>query len=288
MNIKIKFIVLIVLVSVAFPVKAQMATADVNTHAILTNQIFLNSKIASEEAVRSKAQFLEFLNQFAQIIKTVQFVSSTIRNVYDLGKTIATTNPKEWLDAAVAGVESSLPVIKEIREDVEDIIGQGKAISKGTYFDYVSRWDKKTLNFYNKLLLNYEKHAMFPELYPLSSKARGWEKETHAMIIKRAWTESGMANEMDDDMVRRRLFGQYYQEFMKQAQENNNLEAMGMAKQIQASYLINEGIDHLRKNSDMEVVRYMSDQEKMQRYEVQQKEYNKKMEALEEKATTVK
>lgn len=280
---KIKFFLFGVFVLLTLPVSAQMATSDLTTQGLISSHIFMNAKIASEEAVRSNAQYLEVIARFAEIIKTVNFVSSTIKNVYDMGKTLATTSPKVWLDDALAGVESSLPIVAEIRSDIDDIIGKGKALSKGKYFDYVSRWDSKSLSFYNKLALNYEKHAMFPELYPKSSKARGWEKQTDSVIVKKAWVESGMANEMDDDMVRKRLFGQYYEEYLKQAKKSDNIEAVGTAKQLQASYLINENLDHIKKNSDMEVIQKMSDHEKVKKFHESQEEYNKAAKKQEEK-----
>lgn len=263
-----------------------LMTEDAGTQSLITSHIALNTKTAFEEMMRSKAQYLEYINQFAQIIKTVSFVTSTIKNVYDVGKTLATTDPKVWLDSALEGIEEGLPVLGEIRRDVEDIVGKGKALSQGHYFDYVSSWDNKTLNFYDKLATNYEKHAMFPELYPKTSEARGWKKQTNAVIVKKAWTESGMAYEMDDDMVRKRLFGQYYNEYMKQAQDNDNLEAVGIAKNLQASYLINEGIDHLRKNSDMEVIEKMDGKAKIESYKEKQAELMKKLEQQDNKISS--
>jgi hypothetical protein len=59
---------------------------------------------------------------------------------------------------------------------------------------------------------------------------------------------------MGDDAVRRRMFGKYYEEYARQAQENDNIEAIGISKLLQANYLISEDINHMRKNSDLEVM----------------------------------
>ena len=95
---------------------------------------------------------------------------------------------------------------------------------------------------------------MFPELFPLSSKAYGWEKRSSSAVVHKAWLESGMEQEMGDDAVRRKTFGKYYAEYEQQAKSDDNIEALGISRLLQVNMITTEDVNHLRKNSDLEVM----------------------------------
>ena len=63
-----------------------------------------------------------------------------------------------------------------------------------------------------------------------------------------------MEYEMKNDAVRGEMFRRYYEEYMKSAKENDNIEALGLANLMQASYVTVETLEHIRKNLDLKVM----------------------------------
>jgi hypothetical protein len=233
---------------------AQLVVAAPGVETMVEKHSIMTMQTAFEEKIRQYKYYLEYVAQFTQVLKAINFTTSTFRNTYRAGKALKERSAKDWLNDAKTALHNASPEFGEMLAEIDELRGQGKAVKKGRFFDYVGKWDHQSLEFYDHLLENYEKHVMFPELFPLSSEAHGWDKRSGDAVVRKAWIESGMEQEMGDDAVRRRLFGQYYQEYARQAQENDNIEAIGISKLLQANYLISEDINHLRKNSDLEVM----------------------------------
>jgi Asp-tRNA(Asn)/Glu-tRNA(Gln) amidotransferase C subunit len=261
---KQKLILFVMLMSFTFSIHAQLVVAAPNVEAAVEKQSIQTMRIAFEEKIRQYKYYMEYIAQFTQIIQAINFTASTIRNTVRLGKVLKDRDAKDWLNDAETSFYQAMPEFAELKEELADLKGQGNAVKKGKYFDYVSKWDSQSLNYYESLADNYGKHVMFPELFPLSSKAYGWEKKSNEAVVQKAWLESGMEREMGDDAVRRKTWGKYYAEYEAQAKEVDNIEAIGTARLLQIGMITSEDVNHLRKNSDLEVMekQYAADAQK--------------------------
>lgn len=284
--IKRKLIVLLMIITFTTSVNAQLVVAAPDVEAAVSAQASMLAGFAFEEKIREYEHYMEYVARMIEIIKTINYTTSTIRNVVRLGKQLKNKSAKEWLNEAEAIVDEKMPYFGELKEEINDLKGQGKALRKGKYFDYVSKWDSQSLSYHESLCDNYQKHVMFPELFPLSAKAHGFKSKSGDAVVQKAWVESGMEQEMGDDMVRRRLFGQYYEQFMEQAKKNDNIEAVGIAKVLQSNYIISEDINHLRKNSDVKIMKMQFDTDAQKAHEDTRKKRQK--EAMEEGKPTEK
>ena len=260
-KLKQRLVALIVVVCFSFSLQAQLAVVAPDVEAAISGQASMLAGFALEEKIREYEHYMEYVAKMIQIIKTINYTTSTIRNTVRLGKQLKDKSAKEWLNDASDTVAEKMPYFGELKSEIMDMVGQGKAWKKGEYWDYVSKWDHQSLAYHESLADNYQKHVMFPELFPLSAKAHGLEAKSGDAVVQKAWVESGMEQEMGDDMVRRRLFGQYYEQFMEQAKKNENIEAVGLAKILQSNYIISEDINHLRKNSDLKVMKTQFDKD---------------------------
>jgi len=251
---KSRIFALIVLITFSFSLQAQLVVAAPNVETAVSNQTVQIMRLGLEEKIRQYKYYMEYISQFTQILQSVNFVAGTIRNTVRLGKVLKDRDAGDWLNDAETAFYQAMPEFAELKEELGDLKGQGKAIKKGKYFDYVSKWDAQSLNYYDKLADNYGKHVMFPELFPLSSKAYGWEKKSNEAVVQKAWLESGMEAEMGDDAVRRKTWGKYYAEYEAQAKADENIEAIGTARLLQINMITSEDVNHMRKNSDLQVM----------------------------------
>lgn len=261
---KQKLILLAVLISFTLSINAQAVVAAPGVEASVEKMSIQTMQIAFEEKIRQYQYYLEYVAKFTQFISAINFTTSTIRNTVRLGKVLKDRDAKDWLNDAETAFYNAMPEFAELKEELADLKGQKEAARKGKYFDYVSKWDNQSLEFHSKLADNYQKHVMFPELFPLSSKAYGWEKKSGSAVVHKAWLESGMEEEMGDDAVRRKTFGKYYAEYEQQAKANENIEALGLSRIMQVNMIQSEDINHMRKNSDLEVMdrQYATDAQK--------------------------
>jgi len=248
---KTAFVIIIISATLNAQVMVVSAPAVEASVSALTVQTL---QIAMEEKIREYNYYLEYIAKFTQFISAVNGTTATIRNAVRLGKVLKERTYKDWLDDAETAFYNAVPEFSKLKDEIMDLHGQGEAAAKGKYFDYVSKWDHHSLDFFTKLADNYQKHVMFPELFPLSSKAYGWDKRPGVAVVHKAWMEAGMDEELGDDAIRRKTFGKYYKEYEMQAKENENLEALGLSKIMQINMMQSEDINHVRKNSDLRVM----------------------------------
>ena len=161
---KQKLILFVMLMSFTFSIHAQLVVAAPNVEAAVEKQSIQTMRIAFEEKIRQYKYYMEYIAQFTQIIQAVNFTASTIRNTVRLGKVLKDRDAKDWLNDAETSFYQAMPEFAELKEELADLKGQGNAVKKGKYFDYVSKWDSQSLNYYESLADNYGKHVMFPEL----------------------------------------------------------------------------------------------------------------------------
>lgn len=57
------------------------------------------------------------------------------------------------------------------------------------------------------------------------------------------------------------MFRHYYEEYLKDARENDNIEALGLANLMQAGYISVETLEHIRKNLDLKVMKEQFDRD---------------------------
>jgi len=235
-------------------VNAQLIVASPGTDAQIQSQTLLMSQLAFQEQIKEYQYYLEYISQFVEIIASVRNTTSTIREISKTGSKLKNMSASDWLEEVTGELADVMPGFEDIKDE---LTATGKKIVKGGYHEYVSKWDAKTRNYHEQLVKNYENHVMFPELYPSSSKLKeGLEKSESAQkIVHKAWVESGLEYEMKDDVVRKNVFKKYYDEYMKQARSNDNIEALGLANIMQAGYLSAEALEHLKKNSDITAIR---------------------------------
>lgn len=235
-------------------VNAQLIVASPGTDAQIQSQTLLMSQLAFQEQIKEYQYYLEYISQFVEIIASVRNTTSTIREISKTGSKLKNMSASDWLEEVTGELADVMPGFEDIKDE---LTVTGKKIVKGGYHEYVSKWDAKTRNYHEQLVKNYENHVMFPELYPSSSKLKeGLEKSESAQkIVHKAWVESGLEYEMKDDIVRKNMFRKYYDEYMKQARSNDNIEALGLANIMQAGYLSAEALEHLKKNSDITAIR---------------------------------
>lgn len=239
--------------------KAQLVVASPGTDAEIQAQTLLMTQLAFNEQLKEYQYYVEYISQFVEIIASVRNTTTTIKNISKIGKTLKEKSEKEWLNEVENELSEVMPEFSQIKEDLSGKIGSGRNLMNGAYSEYVSKWDNPSKNYHEQLIRNYQNNVMFPELYPAASKigAEFEKKENAQKIIHKAWIESGMEYELKDDIIRKNTFKKYYNEYIRQAKSNDNIEAMGLANILQAEYLTVETLEHLRKNSD---VRSMKDE----------------------------
>ena len=168
-----------------------------------------------------------------KIFENGQTLKKNILLLYDIDS--------EWTDA-------------EKKEVLDSVCLLGNSLIK---INHKVEYLELNSNNLKSLLKNYDNHVMFPELYPAAQKRKdGVTKgESAKKVIHKAWIESGLEYEMKNDIVRKNTFKNYYDEYLKQAKSNDNIEALGLANLMQAQYISVELLENLKKNSDLAIMK---------------------------------
>lgn len=262
-GMKMKNLVFISLFLATFFLSAQMVVESPETDALLATQMLLINELAIDSRTAETERFLEYLTQFADVISTIKKGQEAASKVLQIGKELKNKSREEWLDEVEKALSGTFPDIGEISE----FAGEGEfgaaSASAGKYAAYVAGWNRKLADYHDSLLENYGGQMMFPELFPAAAESgkefiRG---ESAQKIVHKAWLESGMEYEMKNDAVREEMFRRYYEEYMKSAKENDNIEALGLANLMQAGYVTAETLEHIRKNLDLKVMREQFDRD---------------------------
>ena len=240
---------------------AQMMVESPETDALLATQMLLINELAIDSRTAETERFIEYLAQFANVIKTIKQGQEAAEKVMNIGRELKNKSGAEWLSEVEKGLAGVYPDLEEAAGLVSEV--GGKAASAGKYAGYVSGWNKKLSEYHEKLLENHGAQMMFPELFPaVAESGSDFSKaESSRKIVHKAWLESGMEYEMKNDAVREGMFRRYYEEYLKSAKENDNIEALGIANLMQASYVSAETLEHIRKNLDLKVMREQFDRD---------------------------
>jgi hypothetical protein len=261
-----KAVIFILCFFATFFLSAQMVVESPETDALLATQMLLINELAIDSRTAEAERFLEYLGQFANVISTIRKGQEAAEKVMRIGNELKNKNAEEWLAEVEKGLAGVYPDLGEVDGFLSEA-GE-KAASAGKYAGYVSGWGRKLGEYHDKLLENYGGHLVFPELFPAAAQA-GKEfihAESSQKIVHKAWLESGMEYEMKNDAVRGEVFRRYYEEYMKSAKENDNIEALGLANLMQASYISTETLEHIRKNLDLKVMREQFDRDSAESY----------------------
>ena len=261
-----KAVIFILCFFATFFLSAQMVVESPETDALLATQMLLINELAIDSRTAEAERFLEYLGQFANVISTIRKGQEAAEKVMRIGNELKNKSGEEWLSEVEKGLAGVYPDLGEAAGFVSEA-GE-KAASAGKYAGYVSGWGRKLGEYHDKLLENYGGHLVFPELFPAAAQA-GKEfihAESSQKIVHKAWLESGMEYEMKNDAVRGEMFRHYYEEYMKSAKENDNIEALGLANLMQASYISAETLEHIRKNLDLKVMKEQFDRDSSDSY----------------------
>lgn len=230
--------------------KAQLVVASPATDAEIQAQTLLMSQLAFQQQIKEYQYYLEYISQFTEIVASIRNTTSAMKDISKIGRSLKEKSAKEWLKEVESGLSGVLPKYSELKTELS---GKAADLMKSDYSEYISKWENNKKNYHEQLVSNYENHVMFPELYPASSKSgkEFGKMESAQKIVHKAWLESGLEYQIKDDIVRKNTFKKYYDEYLKQAKSNNNIEALGLANILQAQYLSAETLEHLKKNSDV-------------------------------------
>jgi hypothetical protein len=261
-----KIVIFILCFFTTFFLSAQMVVESPETDALLATQMLLINELAIDSRTAETERFLEYLTQFANVISTIKKGQEAAEKVMRIGNELKNKSGEEWLAEVEKGLAGVYPDLGEVDGFLSET-GE-KAAMAGKYASYVAGWGRKLGEYHDKLLENYGSQMMFPELFPAAVKS-GKEfihAESSQKIVHKAWLESGMEYEMKNDAVRGEVFRRYYEEYMKSAKENDNIEALGLANLMQASYISTETLEHIRKNLDLKVMREQFDRDSAESY----------------------
>lgn len=256
-----KVFIFVLCFSATFFLSAQVVVESPETDALLATQMFLINELAIDSRTSEAERFIEYLGQFAEVISEIKKRGEEAAKVLQIGRELKNKSAGEWLSEVEKGLEKVYPDLGEIAEFVSE--AGAKAASNGKYADYVSGWGRKLRDYHDKLLENYGNHTVFPELFPAAAHSGKdfIQAESSQKIVHKAWLESGMEYEMKNDAVRGEMFRKYYEEYMKSAKENDNIEALGLANLMQSSYISAETLEHIRKNLDLKVMKEQFDRD---------------------------
>ena len=245
----------------AFLLSAQVVVESPETDALLATQMIMINELAIDSRTAETERFIEYLGQFAEIISAIKKRGEEAAKVLQIGRELKRKSAGEWLHEVEKGLKGVYPDLEEAAGFVSET--GGKAVSAGKYAAYVSGWNKKLSEYHEKLLENHGAQMVFPELFPaVAESGRDFAKtESSRKIVHKAWLESGMEYEMKNDAVREGMFRRYYEEYVKSAKENDNIEALGLANLMQSSYISAETLEHIRKNLDLKVMREQFDRD---------------------------
>ncbi len=217
----------------------------------------LMSNLAIQQRIKEYQHYVEYISQFVEVIASIKNTTSTIRDISKMGRELKERSADEWLADVEKHINEVMPEYSELKNEMAGMVKGGHEMIKGKYSDYVSKWSGEAKNYHESLLKNYDNHVMFPELYPAAQKMKdGFTKgESAKKVIHKAWIESGLEYEMKNDIVRKNTFKNYYDEYLKQAKSNDNIEALGLANLMQAQYISVELLENLKKNSDLAIMK---------------------------------
>ena len=281
-----KIVIFILCFSATFFLSAQVVVESPETDALLATQMILINELAISSRTAETERFIEYLGQFAEVISAIKKRGEEAAKVLQIGRELKNKSAGEWLSEVEIGLEKVYPDLGEVAGFVSE--AGGKAASAGKYAGYVSSWGRKLGEYHDKLLENYGNHTVFPELFPAAAKSGKdfIHAESSQKIVHKAWLESGMEYEMKNDAVREGMFRRYYEEYVKSAKENDNIEALGLANLMQSSYISAETLEHIRKNLDLKVMREQFDRDSAGSYlrSVKEKEDDSGVERKREKS----
>ncbi|HNW15225.1 MAG TPA: hypothetical protein PKM15_00835 [bacterium] len=236
---------------------AQLMVASPGTDAAIETQTLLMSNLAIQQRIKEYQHYVEYISQFVEVIASIKNTTSTIRDISKMGRELKERSADEWLADVEKHINEVMPEYSELKNEMAGMVKGGHEMIKGKYYDYVSKWSGEVKNYHESLLKNYDNHVMFPELYPAAQKMKdGFTKgESAKKVIHKAWIESGLEYEMKNDIVRKNTFKNYYDEYLKQAKSNDNIEALGLANLMQSQYISVELLENLKKNSDLAIMK---------------------------------
>lgn len=256
-----KIVIFILCFFTTFFLSAQMVVESPETDALLISQMYLINQLAAGNRSVEFEHFAEYLSQFSEVIATLKNNAAEAAKVLEIGKELKNMSEKEWLGTVEKELADVWPEVSDFvsysENEVSAVLSAG-----GKYADYISGWGKKLNGYHDKLLESYGENMMFPELFPAAAEAGNGVRK----IIHRAWLESGMESEMKNDAVRERTFRRHYEEYIKSAKENNNIEALGLANLMQSQYVSAETLEHIRKNLDISVMKEQFEQDAADSY----------------------
>jgi hypothetical protein len=237
-------------------IRAQLVVASPGTDAVIEAQTLLMSNLAIKQQIQDYQYYVEYISQFVEIIASIKNTTSTIRDISKMGRELKERSASEWLADVEKHINEVMPEYSELKNEMTGMAKDGHVMIKGKYSDYVSKWGGEAKKYHEKLFENYENHVMFPELYPAAQKMKsGLTKgESAKKVIHKAWIDSGLEYEMKNDIVRKNTFKNYYDEYLKQAKSNDNIEALGLANLMQSQYISVELLENLKKNSDLAIM----------------------------------
>jgi len=247
----------IFLVLATFSLSGQLVVATPGAEAQIQTQTLMMTKIAAQQQYQEYQHYVEYISQFMQVIASINQTKNKIADIAKIKGDLKNKSAKDWLSDVDRELSGVMPEYAQLRNEISGMVNQGKAIWQGVYSDYVAGWDSNLKDYHGKLLENYENHVMFPELFPAAQKMGKdlMKNESAKKIIHKSWLESGLEYEMKNDVVRKNTFKKYYDEYLNQAKNNDNIEALGLANIMQSQYLTVETLEHLRKNSDIQAMR---------------------------------
>ncbi|MBP5406597.1 hypothetical protein J6Z19_05550 [bacterium] len=250
-----------------FFLSAQVVVESPETDALLTAQMLLINELAAGSRASETERFIEYLAQFANVIGTIKKGQEAAAKVLKIGNELKNKSAEEWLSDVENGLKETFPEMSDFLSPVGDEAGKS-AVFAGKYAEYVSNWSARLGAYHDELLENYGNHTVFPELFPAAAQSGKdfIHAESAQKIVHKAWLESGMEYEMKNDAVRGEMFRRYYEEYLKDARENDNIEALGLANLMQAGYISAETLEHIRKNLDLKVMKEQFDRDSSESY----------------------
>jgi hypothetical protein len=254
---KKQLLVIIAGLFLCLDLSAQLVVASPATDAAIEAQTILMSNFAIQQQIKEYQYYVEYVSQFVEIIASIKNTTSTIRNISKMGRELKEKSADEWLKDVEGHIAKTMPEYSELKNEMTGMVKDGHEMIKGKYSEYVSKWGSEAKNYHEKLLENYENHVMFPELFPAAQKMKdGLTKgESAKKVVHKAWIDSGLEYEMKNDIVRKNTFKNYYDEYLKQAKSNDNIEALGLANLMQSQYVSVELLENIKKNSDLSVMK---------------------------------
>jgi hypothetical protein len=252
-----KFLVALFVVFSVHSLYGQLVVATPGADAQIQAQTLMMTNLAIQQRYQEYQHYVEYIAQFMKVVATINQTKNKIADISKIKGDLKNKSAKEWLEDVDRELSGVMPEYADYRREIGSALEGRGSLMKGVYSDYVSGWGKDVKNYHGKLLENYENHVMFPELFPAAQKM-GKEfirNESAKKIIHKSWLESGLEYEMKNDVVRKHTFKKYYDEYLRQAKANDNIEALGLANIMQSQYLTVETLEHLRKNSDIQAMR---------------------------------